>query len=582
MGRDTVRIQNIRFARRAFFVYAANGIAAALGVALATLCDAVVVGNAFGEVGLAITSVVMPVYILYNFISFALGIGGGTLVSQAFGREDRKGAQDLFSQCLALALLCSVPIALLGSLFLAPVVSLLGGGSLGEPCLRYVGAVIAGAPVFVAAPVLSLALRADGDPGRSTAGVILSSCVNLVLDLVFLFGLGTGVEGAAWAMVIGQGCAVAVYLPHFFQKKYALRLRLALPTPARAAALLRGGAGTASAYIWQFCYLSVFNNLVAGVSGAAGLAVLNLVFNLSMLTSAIADGIAQTIPALAGTYQGEQDHFSLDYTVRLSLKTALIAALALAALLLCLTRPVIALFGVSDPAVLSAGVIAARIYCLAIPFTCVNSTLCACWQAMGYPRLALIVQLLRGCLLVLGSGVPLILLLGSGGAAAALTVGEALALPAALLLARARKRRTGACSVLLLPPPACEGAVYEDVLDGQFHRLPEIVQAVEDFCEQQDIPPATAYSIHLTIEELGSNIIRYGFQDQKPHYIAFKVARYGEEICVRIRDDATSYDPFDSQRGDELDSLGVELVRRRAKRFIYQRRLIFNNLLIIL
>ena len=42
MGTDTFRIQNIRFARRAFFIYAANGIAAALGVALATLCDAVV------------------------------------------------------------------------------------------------------------------------------------------------------------------------------------------------------------------------------------------------------------------------------------------------------------------------------------------------------------------------------------------------------------------------------------------------------------------------------------------------------------------------------------------------------------
>ncbi len=580
--------QNIRFARKAFLIYAANSTVSSIGVALATICDSVVVGNAYGPLGLAVTSVVLPVYVLFDFLSFALGIGGSTAVSVSFGCEDHAAARKTFARTLTLALLSSALVALLGGLFLPQLVALLGGGDLGQDCLRYVGLVVVTAPVFVCAPVLSLMLCADGDPMRSTAGVVTSAVVNLVLDVVFIFGFRSGIQGAAWAMVIGQCGAIAVYLPHFFKKRYGLRLGLHLPGAREAARILRGGMGTSSSYAWQFIYLTVFNNILSQVSGEQGLAIFNLVFNVSMLTYAIVEGISLAVPSLAGTYLGERDRLSLRCVLRLALQTAAVAAVVLAAALALLAPGVVALFGLDRGDIVPLGVEAVRFYAPAIPFACVSSVLCVCWQTMGHPRMVLLAHFLRGCLLPLAIGIPLISALGTRGIAPTLLLAESLSFLTALLLARWAGKRSGAEGLMLLPLPQRENAVYEDVLDGDFRRLPEIVAAVESFCDEQDIDPATAYSIQLTIEELAGNIIQFGFRDEKDHFIAFKVAKFDDDVYVRIRDDASQYDPFAraESAGDELDldmdMMGVMLIRKKAKSFIYQRRLVFNNLLIIL
>jgi len=51
-----------------------------------------------------------------------------------------------------------------------------------------------------------------------------------------------------------------------------------------------------------------------------------------------------------------------------------------------------------------------------------------------------------------------------------------------------------------------------------------------------------------------------------------------------MRDDSTSYNPFEEsdEPDEELDYLGVSIVRKKAKAFAYNRTLVFNNLLIIL
>jgi hypothetical protein len=110
------------------------------------------------------------------------------------------------------------------------------------------------------------------------------------------------------------------------------------------------------------------------------------------------------------------------------------------------------------------------------------------------------------------------------------------------------------------------------------------VVEIEAFCERLDIDSRNAYFINLTIEELATNIINFGFSDGKPHYIHIKIALFEEDIYIRLRDDSTSYNPFEEpEKPDEgLDYLGVSIVRKKAKSFAYNRTLVFNNLLIIL
>jgi anti-sigma regulatory factor (Ser/Thr protein kinase) len=92
------------------------------------------------------------------------------------------------------------------------------------------------------------------------------------------------------------------------------------------------------------------------------------------------------------------------------------------------------------------------------------------------------------------------------------------------------------------------------------------------------------YYINLTIEELASNIISFGFNDGKLHYICIKIVLIEKDIYIRMRDDSISYNPFEELKDldNEMDYLGVSIIRAKAKSFAYNRTLAFNNLLIIL
>jgi hypothetical protein len=77
--------------------------------------------------------------------------------------------------------------------------------------LRFIQIRALSAPAVVAQTALNGALRALGDARSSLAAAAGASCVNLTLDLVFIFGLGWGVAGAAAATVVAEWCSLAYF-----------------------------------------------------------------------------------------------------------------------------------------------------------------------------------------------------------------------------------------------------------------------------------------------------------------------------------------------------------------------------------
>ena len=97
-----------------------------LGWALSDIADAVVVGQRLGTVGLAAISLILPVYMINCMIAHGLGLGGSVRYARLLGEGRAAEAARSFSQVLWLALLLSTLTALLGSVFLTPLLALLG------------------------------------------------------------------------------------------------------------------------------------------------------------------------------------------------------------------------------------------------------------------------------------------------------------------------------------------------------------------------------------------------------------------------------------------------------------------------
>lgn len=189
---------------------------------LYNLVDAVVVGHFVGANGLAAVSGAGELIQIYTFIAIGFGGAGQTLIGQFVGAKDRESIRrtigNLFVLLLVLALLVSAfCIALMDWQLEAihlPEESLQGGRD-------YLLVCALGMIFIFGYNLVSAIMRGMGDSKRPLLFVAVASAVNLVLDLVFVAGLGMDAFGAALATVLGQAISFLWALVYLFRHREA-------------------------------------------------------------------------------------------------------------------------------------------------------------------------------------------------------------------------------------------------------------------------------------------------------------------------------------------------------------------------
>jgi len=111
---------------------------------------------------------------------------------------------------------------------------------------------------------------------------------------------------------------------------------------------------------------------------------------------------------------------------------------------------------------------------------------------------------------------------------------------------------------------------------GQIRRVRDRVHA---FGEQNGLPPDILYMVKLSIEELLTNTVSYGYSDQDAHTIEIQIDLKSDKLDVRITDDAAAFDPRDAKEPDtkaalkdrEVGGLGIHLVKGLMDGIEYRR-----------
>jgi putative MATE family efflux protein len=146
-----------------------------------------------------------------------LVIGATAVVSRRIGEKDPDGAAVAAVQVIALGLVLSAAIGIVGFLFGRQLLALMGAeaGVLGEPA-RYATIMLTGCGSVVMLFLNNAIFRAAGDPTVAMRVLWFANAINIVLDPMLIFGFGPipamGVGGAAVATTIGRSIAVAVQL----------------------------------------------------------------------------------------------------------------------------------------------------------------------------------------------------------------------------------------------------------------------------------------------------------------------------------------------------------------------------------
>jgi putative MATE family efflux protein len=138
-------------------------------------------------------------------VSIGLQIALGALVARSEGRHRRDLARRYCSSALTFNFLVAAVISAVGWFHLPALLGFLGAEGLTlDYAVSYAGIMLPSMPFLVLGMSAATAVRALGDARRSMWATVLGSLVNAVLDPLFIFVLGWGLEGAALASVVAR------------------------------------------------------------------------------------------------------------------------------------------------------------------------------------------------------------------------------------------------------------------------------------------------------------------------------------------------------------------------------------------
>jgi putative MATE family efflux protein len=323
---------------------------------LYTFVDQIIVGRFLGKEALASVGASFPV--IFTLIALIIGIatGGTIVISQFFGAKNFTKVKRAIDTIFIAMAIFSVILTVVGISFAEPIFRLMKlPEELMPTATTYFTIYTSGLVVFFGYNVVAAILRGLGDSMTPLYFLILSTILNIALDLLFIVKLGWGIEGAAFATIIAQGVAFIVAIFYLNRNheliKFNLRefafdweifkqsLRIGLPTGLQHTFVALG----------MMALMGIVNgygtDVVAGYTAAGRLDSLAVIPSM-VFSQALATFVGQNIGA------GKIDRVKkgLQRTLVMSSATAVIITL----LVIVFKTPLMSLF-TTDQAVIGIG-----------------------------------------------------------------------------------------------------------------------------------------------------------------------------------------------------------------------------------
>ena len=196
---------------------------------LYNIVDRMYLGHMPGDGRLALTGVgvAFPIITMINAFANLCGSGGAPLCSIERGRGNDRRAEEIMGNSLTLLVLFGVLLTGAGYLFKVPLLYLFGASRQTISYANdYMNIYLAGNLFVMLGLGMNPFIESQGFARTGMFTVVIGAALNLVLDPLFIFGMGLGVRGAALATVLSQLASAAWVLAFLGGRRAILCLRL--------------------------------------------------------------------------------------------------------------------------------------------------------------------------------------------------------------------------------------------------------------------------------------------------------------------------------------------------------------------
>tara|TARA_R110002050_G_scaffold48356_3_gene112534 strand:- start:100204 stop:101583 length:1380 start_codon:yes stop_codon:yes gene_type:complete len=389
-----------------------QAVPASIGIlvmSLNILVDSIFVGNWIGSIAIAAINVVLPVSFFIGALGMSVGIGGSSIISRALGAKNHEKALKVFGNQIALTLLITITMVILGLLYVDSIIPTFGGkGGIFEPAKIYYTIVLYGVPFLALCMMGNTVIRAEGKPKFAMIAMIIPSIGNLVMDYVFIYVFDWGMAGAAWATTIGYVLCFGYILYFFISKNSELKIglhhfRLDFSIVKEISSL--GFVTMARQAITSVVYL-LMNNILFGLGGEAMVAVYAIIGRMLMFALFPVFGVTQGFLPIAGFNYGAKKYQRVRESIYTAIKYAALLATIVFIGLMIFPVEIASLFlsskaGISDSElavnayVLEHIPLAMRLVFAATPIIALQLIGAAYFQAVGKAIPALLLTLTR-------------------------------------------------------------------------------------------------------------------------------------------------------------------------------------------
>jgi putative MATE family efflux protein len=377
-----------------------QAVPAAVGIlvmSLNVLIDTIFVGQWIGANAIAAINVVLPVSFFIAALGMAIGLGGGSIISRALGKDNLAKATKTFGNQIVLNFSLTISFALVGLLFMDSIIPAFGGkGALFEPAKIYYTIVLYGVPILGFCMMGNNVIRAVGKPKYAMYAMMLPSISNLILDYLLIYIFDFGMYGAAWATTLSYGVC-GIYILYFFTSKNA-ELKPLLSDFKIEWSITKeiGALGSVTLARQAVVSISVLlvNNLLYRLDGESAVAVYAIISRLLMFSLFPILGITQGFIPIAGYNYGAKNKKRVEQVIR----TAVLYSSGLATLVFMMIYAFSNSIGTiftSEPLVLQKTPAAIRWVFAATPIVGIQLIGAAYYQAIGKALPALLLTLTR-------------------------------------------------------------------------------------------------------------------------------------------------------------------------------------------
>lgn len=187
--------------------------------------DSIIVGKYIGDNALAAVGSASPILNLLLVLFVGISVGAGIMVSQYFGAKEREKLSRTIGTCITLTAISSAIIMIIGPIVTRPLLSFLNtpnsiiNWSTDYLVIFFVG--IAGLAYY---NILAGVLRGLGDSISALVFLLISTALNVGLDILFVARFNMGVPGVALATVIAQSISAILCVIKLMNMKSSFTL----------------------------------------------------------------------------------------------------------------------------------------------------------------------------------------------------------------------------------------------------------------------------------------------------------------------------------------------------------------------